>query len=449
MQRLVVLLVVFVGCHEDNPASCELPGNAGIAPCPPDAPTAPPPCQRSNECTANPDLPVCEMGTCVHCTLAEHDLCTPTSPRCENHMCVKCVSDNDCAQSVCMPDGSCAAQASIIHVKVNGSMTSGCGDIGSECTLASALTLVTGTRNVIKIDDAGPHVPVMNSFVVGIDVTIDARGATLHHNGGDDPIVRIAGGKTVTILGGTIEGAKGNNGNGIRCDTGAKLTMRESFLTGNDAAAINADGCTLVVTDATLHDNNKKTDSASPGITISGGDTTLARSRITSNAKGGININGNAKFTIIGNAFLNNGSLTGGSAAAVFIMSSTDPNNRLEFNTIAANKSAAGDTSGVQCSGSTFVARNNIIWNNLSIGISGSCMHAYSDIGPVVTFNDAGNNINMNPNLLNEATDPHVQAASPVHQKADPQANLMGVASRDIDGDPRIAPADIGADQMK
>jgi hypothetical protein len=47
----------------------------------------------------------------------------------------------------------------------------------------------------------------------------------------------------------------------------------------------------------------------------------------------------------------------------------------------------------------------------------------------------------MSPPLTNGA----VQASSPVKAKANPAADLAGLAAKDINGTPRVAPADIGA----
>jgi len=79
--------------------------------------------------------------------------------------------------------------------------------------------------------------------------------------------------------------------------------------------------------------------------------------------------------------------------------------------------------------------------------IGGSCKHAYSDIGmmSVGSFNDSGNNLSTDPMFT---PDLHLMPNSVVIKKADPNAKLDGLAAKDIDGDMRVAPADIGTDQF-
>jgi hypothetical protein len=61
----------------------------------------------------------------------------------------------------------------------------------------------------------------------------------------------------------------------------------------------------------------------------------------------------------------------------------------------------------------------------------------------------------MPPGTANIASDPllvdpskgdlHIQSTSPARRGADPASDLTGIASRDIDGNLRGTPADIGA----
>jgi hypothetical protein len=80
--------------------------------------------------------------------------------------------------------------------------------------------------------------------------------------------------------------------------------------------------------------------------------------------------------------------------------------------------------------------------------VSGSCKHTYSDIGPtaLASSHDAGNVLELNPLLVDEQSDPHLQTRSPVRGYAS-GADVSGLAAKDIDGDARTSPADLGADQ--
>jgi len=464
MPRLALLTVSFLalaGCSERNSQFCDNPKNANDPTCKSGGP-----CTTDTDCTSTSGFPVCDTnatsattGTCVLCTATDHSACTGMTPRCENLACVACVDDSDCGAAgvgVCLPNGSCADPNSIIHATVNGSMSPGCGDVGNACTLTNALMAVTLTKNVIKLDEAGPYTSDMNNIVVNtdaaIELTIDARGAVVHSNT-DGAILTInsnkATNKPATILGGTIEGATGSGGDGIQCNANATLNIFGTAIRTNEESAINAGNCTLTVTGADIRNNSTKTGSTVfSGIVISAGSITLSRSTIVSNRGGGISIANNGKFEVVGNVFLSNGD-SGVNVSGVSI-STTTSGNRLEFNTITQNKSDMTHAAGVQCSAPNFTAQNNIIWNNNStLGINGmqvnGCSYMYSDIGPafIPILND--HNLIIDPSFVNDTNDLHLQPGSMVRGKANPGANLIGTASKDMDGKPRVQPADLGA----
>jgi hypothetical protein len=323
-----------------------------------------------------------------------------------------------------MPSGGCAASGSILHAKMNG-IGATCSAT-SPCSLDAALVFAKTGPKVIKLDDAGPYTSMMTNFIVDVDaatpVTIDARNATIRHNG-SGPIFTINDSKGMTILGGTIEGATGSGADGIQCNTSATLGVYGTTIKANVEFGIDATGCSV----------------------------TLSRSRIMSNPGGGVRVM-YGKFVIVGNMLLGNGDAVSQNAG-VTISTAADNNNRFDFNTIANNATATGIvTAGVDCkAGAGFTARQNIIWNNTiggnastAVQIANNCMHSYSDIGPLAAAGTG--NRNEDPLL---AGDGHLGAGSPAMQKADTGADLSGLASRDIDGDVRVAPADIGADQVR
>jgi len=374
------------------------------------------------------NFPACDTaangGTCFKCTASSHALCTGETPHCDSHECVACVDDNDCdaGAGVCLATGDCAAPSSIIHATPNGAGST-CGGTTTPCSLDAALITARTGPKVIKLDAPGTYASATN-FVVDVDapgVTIDARNAILHRNS-NGPIFTINDGKGVTILGGTIEGATGGGADGIRCGLNATLGVYGTTIRMNEGPGINAPmGCTL----------------------------TLSRSRIESNQGGGLTTT-NGKFVIVGNMFLSNGGPVGQNAG-VTISTGPDSTNRFEFNTVANNATATGIvTAGVDCkAGTGFTGSHNIIWNNTIAGnastpqTANSCIHIYSAIGPTAV---AGTGNISDPPAL--SADGHLGPGSPALKKAELGADLSGLASRDIDGDLRVAPADLGADQV-
>lgn len=180
-------------------------------------------------------------------------------------------------------------------------------------------------------------------------------------------------------------------------------------------------------------------------------EVTLVRTKVASNTGGGISINGGA-FVLVGNVFFANGtqtSLVGGIA----ISTQANPANRLEFNSFNKNAAADGVGSAIQCTIPTgFTARNNVLSGNGTLSnmeqFGGTCGHAYSIVRPGTLPVGTGNG-SADPMFVNTTTgDPHIQPGSPARNAADPAAVLTGIASRDIDGDSRSMPADIGADEI-
>jgi len=377
------------------------------------------------------------------------------------------VNDSECGTGgLCLPDGTCAAPTNIIHAaSMAGMNVSGCGVPGGPgaCTLKRALTEVTGTKNVIKLDDNGPYNPGMANFVVNSDVTIDARGiapggAVLQPTKNDTPILMINS-NLVTIFGGTIRGATNvMNNDGIFCGQNATLIADGIIIDTIDKSAINASsGCKLALTHVNINNTSIKGSPFLPAILTAGASITLSRSVFFSNKGGGIKVT-NGTFVIVGNSFAANGDV-GSSVGGVSINTTTsDPMNRIEFNTISSNATMSGKAPGVDCtvgtgSSTIAIARNNIIWDNngnMEPQVAGTCKHAYSDIG-ILTFggeSDGGNNLSEPPMFIEAIYNLHLQSTSPMIGRADPNAKLDGVAAQDFDGNARIKPADIGYDQL-
>jgi hypothetical protein len=469
---VVVSFVAFVGCNQNNPASCAIEGNAGKGGCP-DAPPIDQSCMGPADCMSTPSTPVCAMGdsprVCVTCTDQDLGACAATTRLCKSNQCASCTLDSECGTGgLCLPDGACATAANIIHAaSTGGKDVPGCGIPSGPgaCKLERALTEVTDTKNVIKLDDNGTYTPGVTNFVVTANVIIDARGSApggaVLHKKGDGPLLSISANKTATIFGGTIEGAHGPTGDGILCGSNAKLTIDGTTIQTSEQSAINAlPGCNLTVTHANINTNSQKGGPFVASILAGGASVTLSRTLFLQNKGGGINVT-SGTFVIVGNAFSNSGD-PASSIGGVLINTTADPMNRIEFNTIESNRTMTGKVPGVDCtSGTGAIARNNIIWGNNNtatvpppptvLQIGGTCKHAYSDIGMMDLGgpNDNGSNTNLgvDPMFTMPALDLHLKAGSMMIMRADPNAKLDGVAAIDIDGTPRVAPADIGAVQ--
>lgn len=382
-------------------------------------PDAPGSCTSNAQCAAPTSVCAISEQTCVQCTASDHAACAGLTPACgADDTCRACAAHAECASSACLPDGSCGGDATVAYVDPTGT--------GTSCTVLSPCKRVSDAlktgRPFVKFHGVTNEQVTLNN----VNVTFLADpGATLTDmtNG---ILLKIDGTSRVAIYDLTISGASGINNPGMSLQPGnaANVSLVRATVSGNTGGGIVAAGGTLSVSRSTISGNT-------PG--------------------GGISVM-NGVFVIVGNMFYNNGgnaSLVGG----VSIGTAMNPANRLEFNSFALNTAQDGTGSGIHCLAGTFTAKNNIVSDNrnptLTIQVDGTCTHAYSLVHPGLPPAGA-TNLGDDPKFMNEAAgDLHLQSSSPARGKADPGADLTGIAARDIDGDARVSPADLGADQVK
>lgn len=449
----VIPLLALAACKTESHAFCAAhPGEDGC-------PTTDGPGSGMGSgaaCTIDQDCsgatPACDLtmsgGTCVTCTTTNATACTLDAPRCgADDKCGLCVDDGDCPDSVCLPTGACAAAVNVLHATADSIATTACGDVNTPCSLAGALSQVTTDRSIVKLDNSGTF--MVTDPNLNVSVTIDAHGATLMAMGNNHPVLSVAGGRSLTILDGTITGAAGNNGDGIACSGTSTLNVYGAVISQNAESAIDTDKCTVTVLDATIQNNSPTATPPDQAINVSDGSITIARSHIINNRGGGL-ISTNAQFIIVDNVFIGNGDINTSPVGGISIPTSK-AGSRLDFNSILGNKVQPGGTPGVNCFGDqAFVAQNNIIWKNATqtgtaVQIGGGCTYAHSDIGQAGVSGDT--NFNMDPMFVSD-TDAHLTANSnTVRGKAVVTGPLDALSAKDIDGQARVAPYDLGADQ--
>jgi hypothetical protein len=223
-----------------------------------------------------------------------------------------------------------------------------------------------------------------------------------------------------------------------------------------------ATGGQLTCTHCTISGNGSSVNGGHGIKAAGGGSITITQSTLRDNTSGGIAISMMAAFNIVGNIVYHNGQSGQAGAGGVDILVDRQQNgaspNHLDFNSISDNMS--GVIAGVSCTSVTpLIASNNIIYGNgtstqVNVKIAptdAACDYAFSDIGP--TPISTGTSImNQSPAYLKETDgDLHLTQDSPVQGKADPSADLTGLAAKDIDDQKRVTRpgmgADIGADQ--
>lgn len=382
-------------------------------------------CNTSADCSAPLGACNTQLKACVQCTASEATGCAGPTPVCGgDDKCRACASHAECTNShACLPDGSCAPASSVAYVIAApaGADNSRCG-LTNPCASVSA-ALATGLP-LLKLSGTIDEGVIVDS---GRMVTFLADpGAKLKHSSGE-PILTVRGdGTSLQVYDLSLSEAPNSaNGFGLLVPAGAGSP-------------------TVSLTRVTIANDPAQ------GISVSGGTLRISQSIISSNTGGGIAIT-NATFAVIGNVFFNNGndtSTTGG----LFINSTQSAANRVEFNSFSRNKAQDAVGTGIQCTAGGFTARNNVLSDNgtvtNSVQVGGGCSHAYSIVRPGALPNGPGNKAD-DPKFRNAAMgDLHILPGSAAIGGADPGTDLSGIAARDIDGDLRKAPADIGADQV-
>lgn len=424
----------------------------------------------STACTADSSCagatPVCDLVTkaCVACTTADN-MCPAMTPVCHaDDVCHGCAAHSECPSNACLPDGTCGDDTNVAYVDPNGS--------GSACTKAMpcnhvsvglatnrANVKISGTideavtltnRNVTFLADPSARLQSTGNTVMSISGTSDVRIFDLSVGPSGSTYQGIVLHSSTTKVALTRVHLEQNKNGGVIVDAG-ELDVTASRVADNTGAGGiyllgDSGSCTLNVRGTTLTNN-----SGGAAIAIQACTVSVATSTFTSNVNGGISVT-SSPFTIVGNMFLSNGA-SNSNAGGILINTSQNVANRLEFNTFVKNQSLNTVGPAIQCDAGTFTARNNIMDLNVGNGgtaqYAGSCNHAHSIATPGVVPTGSGN-LGSDPMFADlTGGNLHLTSASPARGAADPASDLTGVAATDIDGDMRVAPADIGADQYK
>ena len=323
---------------------------------------------------------------------------------------------NQCSSNACLPDGSCGDDSNVAYVDPAGTDNVMCTREAPCTTVAKAL----GTRRLFVKFHGSTHEAVS---IVSQNVTLLADPDAALINSG--LILEVRGTSNVKVYDLTITGGSGSGGIGISMPTGNTATVELQRV--------------------------KILNNAGGGIVAGGGQLIVSQSRIDGNMAGGISVNAPGTFSIVGNFFARNGSGTS-AFGGLSISTAQAATNRLEFNSFNKNGSQDGVGSAIQCIAGAFTARNNILFGNGTATnleqVGGSCQHTYTIAQPGTLPVGAGN-MAKDPLFRDvNAGDLHVQPGSPALGAADPNSDLTGIAAHDIDGDARIKPADIGADEV-
>jgi hypothetical protein len=417
------------------------------------------PCDQTHPCSE--PLPFCLDGTCAECG-GNPDCEDNPLPVCgPDNTCIGCEIDDDCADGVCLFDGTCADADNVIYTEPNG-LASGACDIAVPCDLDYGATLVDATRNIIHLAP-GEH-DTTTSVDPGASATLIGRGAQIRYTGGpDDNVVEFDGSGTLGIYYLEIHSGRGAvpQGSGIRCQNGTLIlrdvTVRTNDNSGiylnpcdadienvrvfsNDAYGLYVNGGAVTVNDATIRNNTNL------GVRVVSGDAVIRRSIIRNNAEGGLDFTGGPHTVentlIIANG--NGGSQVGGVRFAF-------GSQVFRFNTLAANNNASGDNTGMICA-DTWTGSSNLFDDE----VDPECVMDFSlfTVGAGVPVGGANNVIGVTDPMF-VTTDPamagfyHLEPGSMAVNAAEALTDVID----DVDRQPRPSPSntarDIGADEVQ
>lgn len=415
---LLVAVLTAAGCKHTNTNYCPgakldncLDVDAAI-----DAPVG---CTSDQSCSGA--MAVCDLVSkdCVQCEGSDAAACVGVTPTCgSDEMCHACVAHADCASDACLPNGSCGDDSTVAYVDPTGTDNTMCTKATPCIKVAKALATM---RSFVKFHGITNEPVSINNQ----NVTFLADAGAKLTDTSNGVLLEIKGTSQVAIHDLEVTGASGPSGVGLSLPTGnaATVMLQRVKLTNNTGA----------------------------GISAFGGSLTVSQSTIAGNTGGGITIGGGATFVIVGNVFFSNGN-NGSGIGGISITTSQASVNRLDFNSFNKNLTQDGVGPAIQCIAGTFKAKNNILFGNGTLTqldqIGGTCTHAYSIVSPGALPAGTGN-VAADPLFVSTTTgDLHIMASSPARHAADPAADLTGLAAHDLDGDTRVSPADIGADEL-
>lgn len=410
-------LLGITGCKQDNPNSCDLDVNRDKPECQGIDVDAPEQCEQA--CVA--PLDICLMGNCVECVTNADCTTNANEPVCNNqNACVGCGAHEDCASDVCLPDGSCAADADVAYVQ--GGATGDCSK-ATPCGLVSE-GLDTG-RAIVKVNASATNIVEPNTIVIdGDTVTIVAAPGTKLESNSSGFVFEIKGAGVDVAMSDLHLVGKATNGDGIRfaaagAGTLEKLRLERMIVSGMGGFGINA-------------------------TSTSADELTIRRSIFQGNDSGGGTIQ-TLKLEISNSLFVQNGDPA--SATTGLIVNGTQ-GSVFEFNTVADN---AGNLAPKNLACITMLpVKSSILTGPSSTGATCAVSFSLFSVGEPLPVSGA-NNRNGDPMFQNttNVTSPdfyRIGAASEARDNADPAATQPD----DIDGAdtrPRGGGRDIGADE--
>jgi hypothetical protein len=362
-------------------------------------------CGTSDACKAlNLSTPVCvtasdgsagpKIGMCVGCLSNAN--CGGVTPICNlsTNVCTACGSDSDCGAvgpGVCMTDGHCAGTTEVFFVDESAATCPGTGTGSSStpfCSLPTGAGALAKGQNVLVIRGAVGERLVLATSQVS-PVIIGRQNAA-----GDAAVIPASNGAGISVSSDSVL---------IR-----DITVSGGLQSSNTRGVLATGSAAVSLLRVTVNLGNGLGIDAETGTTLS-----MDRCYVENSSLGGILVNG-ATAAIQNTIIVANGGTTGYGIQ----FNAPGNNTAFTFNTVVGNPTAAISDLNHQV----------FLNNSIVVGPTTNCMLT--------------NSLTIAP-PFSSTTLYHLTAHA-----ACPAAPQSPFPSYDIDGQPRVAPVDCGADQF-
>jgi hypothetical protein len=345
---------------------------------------------QSTDCAAYATTPHCgPMGACVEC-LAKEDCATAGKACGPDNKCAPCKTNFDCATGVCLVGGACARGDQVTFVDNRGMKPADCktahpGADGTTavtafCDIPDALAkprdyiAVRGSAEGYGDVDLSVTMPAKLVLVgPGKDAAVPARIVA-----SDVAAVNVVVNGNAASLDLTLDGLD------LKANSVNKMPAGVQCLVSSGAAS-------LTIRDSNIHD------SADYGISITGCQLKLDRSRIAKNLNGGVSLAKSA-YSITNSFILSNS--TAGTGQGVSI--DTASQGAFAFNTVVAN-GMTGFIGAITCGfGQPKIIESSIVVKNAQA--AGTQFAPGCHLVNVVTGSDVAQGaIMLSPQFVNDS----------------------------------------------
>lgn len=402
-------------------------------------------CTGDMDCT-DPAAAKCDAdGACVAC-IDGGECPLAAAPACDGsaHTCRACLADGECASGVCLEyTGECAGSDAILYVSGSGADGAPCTAAQPCKTIAEAVALVTGTKNVVRLETATAPLGVATlEPPFELPVVIDGAPTAITFGSGS-AVFDVERSEALTLEGISMAGTVDHQVHFAEVADGAFVVTNSEL----DRGFVHVNGGTFTATNDVLNVF---------GADMAAGSTTMDRDYAP-----------DVSITLVGSVVITRNILTGGDAllealGGVYtiennLITSTDPfadpitlepesgsGATFQFNTLVNTSGTDGKGVALECHGAAIATNNIIAWHSSA---PSHCPTTYTLFDELATGSGSGDVHQDVSTFFVDLPhgDYHLAPGSPAREMGVPNPSV----ATDIEGNPRPNPTgtspDVGA----